>query len=53
LDKIVDEQPEMKAESDKAWDAMHCALTDGRITWDNCFNPLNHVVLGDEFHYEE
>jgi hypothetical protein len=46
-----DEQPELKAESDKAWDAMHRALTDGQITWDNGFYPLNHVVLGGEFLY--
>lgn len=28
------EHPELKAESDKAWDAMHRTLADGELTWD-------------------
>src|SRR5262245_7498003 len=48
-----DEQPEFKAENDKAWDAIHRALTDGQITWDNGFYPMNHVVLGGELLYTE
>jgi hypothetical protein len=45
------EQPELKAASDKAWDAMHRVLTDGQLDWDNGFYPLNHVVLGGESLY--
>jgi hypothetical protein len=35
-------------ESDKAWDAIHRALTDGRLRYDNGKYPLSHVVLGGE-----
>jgi hypothetical protein len=34
------------AETDKAWDAIHRALTDGRLEWANGEYPLNHVILG-------
>jgi hypothetical protein len=34
------------AESDKAWDAMHRCLTDGRLGHGNGSYPLNHCVLG-------
>ena len=44
-------QPERKAESDKAWDAMHRALSDGELTWEGGEYPLNHVVLGGELLY--
>lgn len=40
--------PDRKAESDKAWDAMHRALADGTLAWHNGAYPLNHVVLGGE-----
>src|SRR5690606_19344710 len=33
-------------ESDKAWDAMHRALTDGELEYGNGPEPLNHCVLG-------
>ena len=36
------------AESDKAWDAMHRALTDGELAWDGGTYPLNHAVMGGE-----
>lgn len=39
------------AESDKAWDGMHRALADGKLTWDGGTYPLNHVVLGGELLY--
>ncbi len=39
------------AESDKAWDAMHRALTDGQLTWDGGQYPFNHVVLAGELLY--
>ena len=34
------------AECDKAWDAMHRCLTDGRLECGNGPEPLNHCVLG-------
>ncbi|MGJ7535452.1 MULTISPECIES: YfbM family protein [Variovorax] len=34
------------AESDKSWDAMHRALSDGTLSWTGGAYPLNHVVLG-------
>jgi hypothetical protein len=39
------------AESDKAWDAMHRALADGRLSSEGGEYPLNHVVLGGEILY--
>lgn len=39
---------EYLAESDKAWDAMHRALTDGELTWNGGEYPLNHAVLAGE-----
>ena len=40
-------------ETDKAWDAIHRALTDGKMEWTNGAYPLNHVILGGELLYEE
>ena len=45
------EHPELKAESDKSWDAMHRALADGQLTWDGGEYPLNHTVLAGELLY--
>ena len=45
------QHPERLAESDKAWDAMHRALADGKLTWVGGEYPLNHVVLGGELLY--
>jgi hypothetical protein len=42
------EHPELKAECDKSWDAMHRTLADGQLSWDGGEYPLNHVVLGGE-----
>lgn len=36
------------AQSDKAWDAMHRALSDGLLGYDGGQYPLNHVVLGGQ-----
>ena len=33
-------------ETDKAWDAIHRCLTDGRLEWDNGSFPLNAVIAG-------
>jgi hypothetical protein len=49
---FFDDHPEWVVESDKAWDAIHRALTDGRIEWDNGSFPLSHVILGGERIYE-
>lgn len=47
------EQPDWKAESDKSWDAMHRALSDGQLSWDGGDYPLNHTVLGGELLYTD
>jgi Domain of unknown function (DUF1877) len=41
------------AESDKAWDAMHRALADGKLTWNGGEYPLNHLILGGELLYTD
>jgi len=33
-------------EADKAWDAIHRCLTDGKLEWKNGSFPLNAVVVG-------
>lgn len=33
-------------DTDKAWDAIHRSLTDGRLEYDNGAYPLNAVILG-------
>lgn len=33
-------------ETDKAWDAIHRCLTDGKLDWNNGSFPLNAVILG-------
>jgi hypothetical protein len=58
LQSVIEEeyfakQREFTAESDKAWDAMHRALTDGQLTWDGGEEPLNRAVLGGELLYDE
>lgn len=47
------ERGDYVAESDKAWDAMHRALSDGEMSWDGGDYPLNHVVLAGELLYGE
>lgn len=39
------------AETDKAWDAIHRALTDGFLAYDSEEYPLSHVILGGEHLY--
>jgi len=41
------------AQSDKAWDAMHRALSDGLLSYDGGHYPLSHVVLGGQPLYDE
>src|SRR5262245_61234148 len=43
--------PDRAGESDKAWDAMHRALSDGELTWDGGEYPINDVVLGGKLLY--
>ena len=50
-EEYLAEHKDYAAESDKAWDAMHRALSDGKLTWDGGSYPLNHVVLGGELLY--
>ena len=40
------------AESDKAWDDIHRALTDGYFGDDNGTYPLNHVIMGGQSIYD-
>ena len=58
LQEVIEEtyfenHPDLTAESDKAWDAMHRTLADGHLTWDGGEYPLNHVVLAGEPLYTE
>lgn len=41
-------EPDRGQELDKAWDAMHRALTDGDLGYANGEYPLSHAVLGGE-----
>jgi hypothetical protein len=50
-ESYFDESPEFMAESDKAWDAIHRALADGKLSWDGGLYPLNHAVLAGELLY--
>lgn len=52
-DEYFSDHPERIAQSDKAWDAMHRTLADGKLSWDGGTYPLNHVVLGGELLYTE
>lgn len=47
------EHPDLTAESDKAWDAMHRTLSDGSLSWDRGRYPLSHVVLAGERLYTD
>ena len=39
---------EWLCETDKAWDAIHRCLTDGRLEWNNGEYPLNRAILEGE-----
>ena len=45
--------PDLVVENDKAWDAIHRTLTDGKLGWTNGKYPLSHVILGGEKLYSE
>lgn len=48
VSEVIEErwERELLAETDKAWDAMHRCLTDGRLEFDNGTFPLNRCILG-------
>lgn len=48
-----EQQPDLKAESDKSWDAMHRTLAGGHLSWDGGEYPLSHVVLAGELLYTQ
>ena len=39
-------------ELDKAWDAIHRTLTDGKLGWHNGSFPFSHAILGGEKFYQ-
>ena len=47
----LSEENQLAVESDRAWDAMHRILSDGKLTWDGGNFPLNHVVLAGDLLY--
>ncbi len=47
-ERYLDEESAYAAQTDKAWDAIHRALTDGKLGYDNGRFPLSHVILGGE-----
>lgn len=44
-------EPEYLAEMDKAWDAIHRCLTNGKLEYKGGSYPLNHVIFGGEMLY--
>jgi hypothetical protein len=43
----------LKADTDKAWDAVHRCLTDGTLNLDGGEYPLSHAVLGGRHLHDE
>jgi Domain of unknown function (DUF1877) len=52
-ERYLEEPKTYAAESDKAWDAMHRALSDGQLSWDGGEFPFNHAVLGGKPLYSD
>lgn len=50
-EEFFDNKPNYLVEINKAWDAIHRALTDGHLYWENGNYPLNHVILGGKVLY--
>ena len=50
-ERFFEESPELVAETDKSWDAIHRSLTDGSLAYNNGVFPLSHVILGGESLY--
>jgi hypothetical protein len=40
--------PDLVAETDKAWDGIHRALTDGHLDFNHGPYPMSHVIMGGE-----
>src|SRR5689334_14408831 len=49
----LESDQEHAAETDKAWDTIHRALTDGTLTYQDCRYPFGHVILSGENLYSE
>ncbi len=49
----MEEHPLWTCELDKAWDAIHRTLTNGKLEWEGGKYPLNHFILGGESLYSE
>ena len=47
-DRYFTEFPHFKAESDKAWDAMHRVLSNGELSYTDGSEPLRFAVMGGE-----
>jgi len=52
-DHYLNHEKQFAAESDKSWDAMHRALSDGEMSWGGGDYPVNHTVLAGELLYTE
>jgi hypothetical protein len=53
-ERYLNEQPELTAQTDKAWDAMHRLLGDGDLSYEEGPVPLRFTVLGGEpLYFEE
>lgn len=50
---LFERSPQWACDVDVAWDAIHRALTDGDLDWENGTEPLNLVILGGEQLYDE
>src|SRR3982074_1805608 len=49
----LNQEKQFASESDKSWEAMHRALSDGEMSWDGGGYPLNHTVLAGELLYTD
>ena len=52
-EEFFEKYPERVCELDKAWDAIHRTVTDGKLEWNNGDYPLNHFILGGEILYSQ
>jgi len=50
-EEYFETHPDLVVHSGKAWDAMHRALTDGDLSYDEEDYPLDHVILAGELLY--
>jgi hypothetical protein len=50
-EEYFNKYPDKLCELDKAWDAIHRTLTNGKLEWTNGEYPLNHIILGGEIMY--